>query len=128
MADPNEDRVSIECLLDGYFDGLYYSDVARLQKVLHPAALYATAIGGVPRVLRMEEYWPVVAAREAPATRNQIRRDEILAIDIVGPETASAKVECAIGDYFFTDVLSLIKFGGRWWIMSKVFQATPLES
>jgi hypothetical protein len=128
MADPNEDRVSIVCLLDGYFDGLYYSDVTRLQQVLHPAALYATTIGGVPKILGMEEYWPVIAVREAPAVRNQIRRDKILALDLVGPETASAKVECAIGDYFYTDVLSLIKFDGRWWIISKVFQATSLGS
>lgn len=35
--------------------------------------------------------------------------------------TALARVECAIGPKFFTDLLTFIKLDGRWQIIAKVF-------
>jgi len=119
----NADTDHIHTLLGLYFDGLYHSDTARLRQVFHPDALYAAVMDGVLKNLTMAQYWPIVDARPSPASQQQARRDKILAIDIIGPTAALAKVECAIGQYFYVDLLSLIKLDGKWWIIAKVFQA-----
>jgi hypothetical protein len=112
---------AIAAVLQAYFDGLYTSDAAALAEVFHPAAIYATAVGGTLVHHDMATYLPIVAAREAPAARGEARRDRIVAIDLVGPVTALAKVECAIGDRLFTDLLTLVLVDGRWQVIAKVF-------
>jgi len=112
--------------LGTYFDGLYHSDTKRLAQVFHSRALYATAMEGAnqnggPLVLTMDDYFPVVDARPAPAARGEARRDRIVSIEFAGPVTAFARVNCAIGPRYFTDLLTLIFVDGRWQIIAKVF-------
>ena len=111
----------ITALLQDYFDGLYFSDTQRLRRVFHPQAIYATATGGTPLTLRMDEYFAVVDKRPAPASRGDARNDRIESIQFVGPVTALAKVQCAIKPKHFTDLLTLIQVDGRWQIIAKVF-------
>ena len=117
------DFAAIESVLREYFDGLYHSDTARLARVFHPRAIYVSASGDSLLYRTMEEYFPVVDARPAPAARNEARADRIAEIAFAGPVTATARVNCAIGDTYFTDCLTLIHDEGRWQIISKVFHA-----
>jgi hypothetical protein len=112
---------AVTALLRDYFDGLYFSDTQRLKRVFHPQAVYATVTDGTPLILRMDEYFPMVDKRPAPASRGDARSDRIVSIDFVGPVTALAKVQCAIKPKHFTDLLTLIQVDGRWQIISKVF-------
>ena len=112
---------SIQSVLQRYFDGLYHGDTRRLAAVFHRGALYATAVGDQPIVWRMDEYFPVVDARPAPAASGQARTDRVLSIERVGPVTALAKVACSIGPRHFTDLLTLVRVDGRWQIIAKVF-------
>lgn len=127
-ADTDTDTAEVEAVLATYFDGLYHSDVARLAEVFHPSAIYATATDGPLLHLTMDRYFPIVAAREAPAARGETRRDRIVSVDFAGPVTALARVECAIGPKFFTDLLTLVKVDERWQIIAKVFHFDPLEA
>ena len=111
----------IETLLGIYFDGLYHSDTERLGRAFHPEARYVTTTGGEPLILDMPAYFAIVEKREAPASRNEPRRDVIREIQIAGPETAFARVNCAIGERHFTDFLSLIRVDGEWRIIAKIF-------
>jgi len=104
-----------------YFDGLYRSDTNLLRQVFHPQAIYACATEGKLLHLTMDEYFPVVDKRPAPASRGEQRSDRILSIEFAGPVTAVAKVNCAIGTKAFTDILTFVKLDGRWQIISKVF-------
>jgi hypothetical protein len=113
---------TITGVLQDYFDALYFCDVDRLQRVFHPRAIYATA-DETPLLYRtMEEYVPVVAARQSPASRNEARRDHIDAIDLAGENTAVARVRCSIGPRDFVDFLTLVRIDGQWRIIAKVFQ------
>jgi hypothetical protein len=69
----------------------------------------------------MDEYFPIVDKRPSPASRNEVRADRIVAIEFAGPVTAFARVECAIGAKFFSDLLTFVFVEGRWQIISKVF-------
>ncbi len=111
-----------------YFDGLYHCDVRRLENVLHEKAIYATADESGLLHRTMQEYFPVVAAREAPASRNEPRDDRIDSIEIAGENTAFARVRCSIGVRNFVDFLTLVRVEGRWWIMAKIFHIKNSES
>lgn len=115
------DFVAVHSVLQLYLDGIHHSDTQRLARVFHPQALYATAVGEQPIFWRMDEYFPVVDARPSPASRGDARTDRVLSIDLVGPVTALAKLECSIAPKHFTDLLTLIHVDGRWQIISKVF-------
>jgi len=107
--------------LNTYFDGLYHSDTERLGRVFHPQARYVCATTDELVNLGMDEYFPVVDKREPPAARGEARRDAIQSIDFAGPKTAFARVNCAIGERFFTDFLTLIRTEDGWRIIAKVF-------
>ncbi len=112
----------IDALLQDYFDALYHCDVARLERVFHPAAIYATA-DETPFLHRtMDVYFPIVAARESPASRGEERRDHIDAIELAGDNTALARVRCSIGARDFVDLLTLVRVEGEWRIIAKIFQ------
>ena len=108
-------------LLQIYLDGLYYSDTSKLRQVLHPQARYVCATEDNLVNLSMEEYFPIVDKRPAPASRGEARRDRIVSIEFAGPKTAVARVNCAIGAKHFTDLLTLILVEEKWQIISKVF-------
>lgn len=115
------DTAALCAVLRDYFDGLYHCDTKKLATVFHPQATYATATEGRLLKLGMDEYFPIVDKRVPPASRNETRRDRIISIEFAGPVTALARVECAIGPKFFTDLLTFIKLDGRWQIIAKVF-------
>jgi hypothetical protein len=109
-------------VLADYLDALHFCDIDKLRSVFHPRAIYATA-DETPLLYRtMEDYVPVVAARQSPASRGEQRRDHIDAIELAGENTAFARVRCAIGARDFVDFLTLVRTDGRWQIIAKVFQ------
>jgi len=112
---------AVAAVLGRYFDGLYQSDTELLRSVFHSKAHYVCATDGALVHLGMDEYFPIVDQRPSPASRNEVRADRIVAIEFAGPVTALARVECAVGPKFFTDLLSLVFVDGRWQIISKVF-------
>lgn len=114
-------KTQIEAQMQLYFDGLYYSDIARLGKVFDPAARYVCATESPVLNLGMDQYLPIVAKRPAPATRNEPRRDRIASITLAGPNTALVIAHCAIGERHFTDFLNFIRTVDGWRIIAKVF-------
>ena len=113
--------------LDDYFDGLHFSDTARLRRVFHPAAMYACATDGNLQLRTMDEYWPIVDARPSPASRGEARRDRVVSVEFAGPVTAFARVECAIAPKAFVDFLTLVRLDGRWRILAKVFHYALMD-
>lgn len=113
----------VVAVLKDYFDGLHHSDTERLRRVFHLQAVYATASNGTPLILRMDEYFPIVDLRPSPASKGEVRTDEIVSIEFVGPVTALAKLRCSIQPKYFVDLLTLIHVGGRWQVIAKVFHS-----
>jgi len=115
-------------VIETYFDGLYHADTDKLANAFHPKAIYATA-DETPLLYRtMDEYFPVVAKRISPASRDEPRRDLIDAIEFAGENTAFARVRCSIGTKDFIDFLTLVRVDGVWRIMAKIFQVTERET
>jgi hypothetical protein len=118
---PPEVLQDLTGVLQTYFDGLHFSDTERLGRVFHPTARYVTATEGELLSLSMTEYFPIVDARPSPHSKGEPRRDRIVSVELAGPVTAFARVECAIAPKSFVDLLTLVHVDGRWQIVSKVF-------
>lgn len=115
-------KSAIRLVLADYFDTLHFSDVGKLRQVFHPKAIYVTADESPLLYRTMAEYEAVVAAREAPASRNDPRRDFIDSIELAGENMTFARVRCSIGDRDFVDFLTLVRTDAGWQIIAKVFQ------
>ena len=76
----------------------------------------------------MDDYFPVVAQRVSPASRDEPRRDVIEAIQFAGQNTAFARLRCSIGTKDFIDFLTIVRTDGEWKIMAKIFHMTERES
>ncbi|MEH6521334.1 nuclear transport factor 2 family protein [Sulfitobacter sp.] len=119
---------AITGVVEAYFDGLYHADIELLGSVFHPKAIYATA-DETPLLYRtMDEYFPVVAKRVSPASRDEPRRDVIEGIQFAGENTAVARLRCSIGTKDFIDFLTIVRTDGEWKIMAKIFHMKERES
>lgn len=114
----------IEALMARYFEGLYQGDVTTLAEVFHPQAIYATASGGEWLRLDLDAYLQRVKHRPSPVSQAHRRTDQIVSIEWAGPVTAMVRAQCSIPGRAFIDLLTLVKIGTRWQIISKVFDFT----
>lgn len=120
-----EARRAIRRVLSTYLEALHEADAERMRSVLHPLALYATADADPPLFRDRATYLRVLDEREAPAGRGEPRSDAVDSIELAGANTARARVRCVFGGNSFVDFLSLVRVGGCWQIVAKVFQIGP---
>lgn len=124
LAEPTtrEDYSGVVKVIHQYLDGLHHCDVEIFKQVFHPQAIYATADETPLLYRQMDEYFAIIAKRQSPASRGELRSEAIDDLQFAGENTAVARVRCAIADTQFVDFLTLIRTEGRWQIMSKIFQ------
>jgi hypothetical protein len=127
MMNDLDEMAAVYKVAQVYFDALYYADAARMADVMLPAAVYATTAEGDLLHRTQPEYLAVLAKREPPADRQETRRDKVVSVQFAGRSTALVVANCAIGDRYFTDLLTLVQLRGRWWIIAKVFDFERLE-
>jgi hypothetical protein len=118
---------SVEALLGRYFDGLYEGDVAAWEAVFHPDCRFHTRRDDRPVAEPLADVFARMRTRQSPKAAGAARHDRIVLIDFSGPETALAKVECAVPPQFFTDYLTLCRFPGLagfdgWRIVTKTYR------
>ena len=113
--------IEITAILSDYFDGIYEGNTEKLDRVFHPAGQLSCVTDGSLNLTNKTKYREIVANREPPESKGPHRYDKIISIDMAGPETALAKVECAIPPRYFTDLLKFIKLDERWMIINKTY-------
>lgn len=122
------DVAEIEKVLKVYFDGLYEGDTRKLGEAFHPAShLYSVSGDGKAADMPRADWFKMVEGRKSAKANGSERRDRIVSIDLSGPGTAFAKVECQIPPRYFTDYLTLLKADGRWQVISKSFHTVTKE-
>ncbi|MXN65001.1 nuclear transport factor 2 family protein [Stappia sp. GBMRC 2046] len=113
-------------VLETYLDALHHTDEKRIADVFHESALYAmsTDTGGV-MTRTMDEYIPVIAKRESPASRGEEKVATIHSIEFGGPNTAFARVSGVLGSTGYVDLITLMKIDGKWRFLTKIFHTVP---
>jgi hypothetical protein len=123
----NDDRAAIELAIRTYFDGLYEGDADKLASVFHETSALTWEQDGKVSVLPRDAWLDAVRKRPSSKARGLARDDAILSIDQSGPTTAFVKVRCQIPPRYFTDYLNLLKVGGKWTIVQKVYATQVRE-
>lgn len=108
-------------LMEGYFDGLYHADSARLREVFHPQLAYVCATEGDELYLDLDTYMSRIDQREAPAKRNEPRRDQILDMTFGSPRLARVTARMTMMGRDYLDYLTLVRQGDNWRIVTKTF-------
>jgi hypothetical protein len=128
MHDVSQDHVAIAAVLQHYFDGWHEADVEKLKLAFHPSCHLYCVLNDALDDDGMEKVYAGVRSRTSPQSRGEARHDRILSVDISSETLAIARVQLSIGPKLFTDNLSLLKIGGRWQIVAKVFSWAQLQS
>ncbi|WP_457320189.1 nuclear transport factor 2 family protein [Roseateles sp. P5_E11] len=114
------DREELLALLQRYFDGLYRGDVDLLAQVFHPQARLYGEVSGQVLLRDVEPYLQVVAKRASPQSQGETQRMQLQALRIDG-SVALATARCQMLGFDYLDQLSLLKDGGRWSIVAKLY-------
>ena len=120
-----DDYTKVLEVLAAYYDGLYRLDVTKLRQAFSPSATYATIANGALLQLSIDDYFPRLAERRAPASDNIPYDYRVVSVRFAGENTALAVLECSLFGHDYTDLLSLLRIDGRWRIQAKVFEGVP---
>jgi len=116
LTESTRDFADITDILHQYFDGLHHGDTAKLKSLFHGDAWLKA-----PGIRRSLTQWLTdVEKRSVPAQLNKPFNFKILAIDVV-QDQAMAKIFCPLFDFNYIDFLGLLKEGGQWRIVSKMY-------
>lgn len=113
--------------VDVYFRALYHADPSLLDAVFHPASSLFDVDGGAVFAEPFAQWREVVANRQAPASVNQVRDEEILAIDWLSDRAAVVRVRLRVLDSVFVDQLSFVDGEDGWRIVAKVWHLESSE-
>ncbi len=124
----NKEIQAITELAQQYFDALYFGDAALFAKIFHPQSGLHCNTNDEHVTMSVAQYLELVAGRESPAQRGDVRKDEILAIEISSPTTAVLRTRELFLPKLFTDELVLMKFAGEWKIIAKIWHFDLIET
>lgn len=109
-----------------YFDSLYYCDTEKLNAVFHESASLFDSDNGKLFVETIASFSADVAGRVSPASKKQVREDEILMIDWLSPINATVKIRLRAHANVFVDHLGFVKGEDGWKIVSKIWHLEKL--
>lgn len=116
---------AVKMCINNYLDGVSKGEVAKLNQAFHPTAMLRTvsAAGGIQDI-------PVakfVASMPAGGISTKGGSTKMVSYSYVGV-SALATVELLFGDFKYIDLLSMLKFGNEWRIVSRVFSRADLDA
>ena len=122
------DVEGIEKTVQAYFDGLYNSDVATLERIFHPTCMVTGYDSkGQLQAMTRDTFLAFVASVPSPKAAGAPYDMETLGIDAT-PTTASVAVHDAYIGRDFIDYLHMVKTDDGWVIVAKTFHSEPLDA
>ena len=116
--EPPPDEAAVRRTVETYLHGLKFNDVASFQKAFLPEAkLYFVKKDGSLGQLTQEQWYAGFAPNAGREEEGDLR---ITSVDVTGT-AASVKVREEYPNSIYTDYVSLLKLGGEWKIVNKIF-------
>jgi hypothetical protein len=117
---PETDEAAVRDVIGQYLHGLKFNDTTDLRKAFWPEArLYFTNRDGSLGQLTQSQWYGMFAGSAGKEEQGDLR----IADMEVHNDIAMVKVVEDYATSRYTDYISLVKFGGRWWIVNKVYNA-----
>jgi protease I len=120
QSDKQGEEAAIERTVRHYFDGLQNSDVKSLEMAFHPDAKLYGIWKGKFEALTMPQWYEEFKPQENQAVKRAAVPMRIISIDLTG-DAAVVRTELDYPKRVFTDYLSLLKIGGAWKIVNKIY-------
>ncbi len=121
---PVGEEAAVRAVVESYLHGLKFNDVTGFQKAFWPdAKLYFVRKSGELGQLTQQDWYKGFAANAGKEEPGTLR---IAAVDVTGT-VASAKIQEDYAEGRYVDYLSLVKFGGHWKIVNKVYDFMPAK-
>ncbi len=121
-ASPEE--AAVRAALEHYLQGHATGDGAHFRAVFHPESKLFWVRDGQLTQRTSADY--IAGAPGKPAADEAQRRRRIVRVDVTG-NAASAKIELDYPNAKLTDYMSLLKVGGEWKIVNKIFTSEPKQ-
>ena len=116
---------AVKMCVNNYLDGVSKGDVAKLNQAFHPTAMLRTvSAAGAIQDIPVAKF---VASMPAGGISTKGGSTKMVSYSYVGV-SGLATVELLFGDFKYIDLLSMLKFGNEWKIVSRVFSRTELDS
>jgi len=120
---PAADKAAVEETVGHYFKGGDTGSSAEMRKAFHPAAMmFFVDREGAMTGVSMPQWWERIDANSKDAKPALSRR--VALVDVEG-DAAVAKLVSTQPDMQIEDYMSLLKVGGSWRIVGKIFHRTP---
>ena len=113
----------VKACVNNYLDGILRGDTARLNRAFHPTAMLRTVnASGQLQDLPVRRF---IGTTPAGGIQTKGGSTKMLSYSYIGI-SALATVELQFGDFKYVDLLSMLKFGNDWKIVSRVFSRAEL--
>lgn len=113
---------AIEC----YTEGMRTGSVEILKKGFHQQAILCGYLGDEMIAAPIEGLYDWVSSNPAPAATGEVFGCSILSIEATG-RVAAVTVRETSHEGDVIDYFHLLKDGDRWWIVSKLWDAKPVD-
>ena len=117
-----QDEALVKDCINSYLDGITQGNAEKLTKAFHPQAMLRTVNAATAK---MQEFPVATFISKTPQGGVQAKAT-LISYSLVG-QSAVATVELAFADFKYVDYLSLLKFGGEWKIVCRVFSKADLS-
>jgi Putative lumazine-binding len=116
------DRAAIEATIAHYFRAGDTNSSAELKRAFHPAAMMFFVKDGGLTGVSQPEWWARIDAAKDPV-KALSRKIPLVDVDVAA-NAAVAKVLSEYPTHRFEDYMSLLRVGGEWRIVGKIFHRT----
>ena len=116
---------AVKMCINNYLDGVSKGEVAKLNQAFHPTAILRTvSAAGAIQDIPVAKF---VASMPAGGISTKGGSTKMVSYSYVGV-SALATVELLFGDFKYIDLLSMLKFGNEWKMVSRQAQVEDVAS
>lgn len=116
---------AVKMCVNNYLDGVSKGETAKLNQAFHPTAILRTvSAAGTIQDIPVVKF---VASMPVGGISIKGGSTKMISYSYVGV-SALATVELLFGDFKYVDLLSMLKFGNEWKIVSRVFSRAELDA
>lgn len=117
---------AIKICVNNYLEGVLKGDAARLNLAFHPTALLRS-VNSTNNTLQDIPVAKFISTTPSGGIQTKGGSTKLISYSYIGI-SALATVELRFGEFKYVDLLSMLKFGDEWKIVSRVFSRTDLDS
>ncbi len=118
LQEQDDDIAAVRQAVQYYIDGHATGDPEVMAQAFHPSARLQFIRDGEVSIRSLNDY--LGGMRGEPSSEEAERMRRVVMVDVAGA-AAVAKIELDYPQVFITDYMQLLKVGGEWKIVNKIF-------